>query len=224
MRCPTFPRYFAALCTAAFFLAAAATAPAQVIVYKLFFETTGKTLNYEFYDGGYFVCDAPNGTGTFVLTVRAADHRRYYNAEGSGEIFYINDGNKRLAVLKASAATIASYQATGEIDGPKSIGAGFKMPFARELDGYMLASQEEGDAVLDDDGDTRTEGFAGYSRMKLRFEQNLTGDYNADYLDVGGAVDAIAALLERRGYVAENEDDDVNTTSTTVNTGATVAP
>jgi hypothetical protein len=194
-------------------------ASAQVLVYKLFFETTGETLNYDFYDGGYFVCEAPRGDGTFILTVKAIDHKRYYTTATGGSLFYIHDRRKYLAVLTADGGTDganATYQATGDIDGSTKIGGSIRMPIARSLDGYLVASQETGDPVVDDsnDGQNRTDGFAGYSRMKVRLDSGRTKDYNNDMLTQGEAVDAITKYLRDRGY---NEE----TTTTTTASGST---
>jgi hypothetical protein len=185
-------------------LASSLSAGAQVLVYKLSFEKTGKTLNYDFYDGGYFVCTGPRGEGTFILTVRA-NGQRYYTTAAGGTLFYINDGGERLAVLTANGGdggASATYQATGNIDGSKSIGGGFAMRYARDLDGYLLASQESGDAVVSD-GSDRTEGFAGYSRIKVRIDNDKTRQYNDDVLTQEEAVTELEEYLDNHGYLTE---------------------
>lgn len=209
MRIAPFPRPLALI-----FLGLLATlagplaAKAQVLVYKLQFETTGKTLNYDFYDGGYFVCTAPKGEGTFILTVRAVNNTLYYTTADGGNLFYIEDRGKRLAVLTASGGTTgatSTYQATGDIDGARSIGGSISMPYARDLDGYLLASQETGDPVIDDPNDPNdlSDGFAGYSKIKARIDTGKTKDYNEDDLTVAEAVTEVTTYLKNRHYVAE---------------------
>jgi hypothetical protein len=214
MRIPSLSRTSLIFLGALGLVAGPITASSQVLVYKLQFETTGKTLNYDFYDGGYFVCPAPRGEGTFILTVRTQGQSLYTTADG-GDLYYVEDGGKRLAVLTASGDN-ASYQATGDIDGARSIGGSISMPYSRDLEGYLMAAQETGDAVVGSSTDDE-DGFAGYSRIKARIDTGKTREYNEDGLTVDEAVTELEAYLELNRYKEETTTTPTPTPTPTPN-------
>jgi hypothetical protein len=189
-------------------LAVSSAANGQVLVYKLFFHTTGDTINYEFYNGGYFVVESPRGTGTFVLTLD--EHgEKLYDSSGSGEMFFIRKderSNRMIAVLRAEGAGSGSsaqayFQATGKVGGGVRLGGGFAAPVSESLEGFMVASGS-GEPIADGDSgnDTEAPGFAGQARMKASLDDGLTQEFNANFLDVSAAVAALETHLEQDGF------------------------
>jgi hypothetical protein len=194
-------------------LGVSSQAISQVVVYKVKFEKTGESLNYESYEGGFFVTNFNDSIGNVILTITDGAFRYYVEVEEAGELFLIRNEGKRVAVFRASGTNAngvtVSYQAIGKVKRSVKIGGGYAAPIARKLEGYLLASASERDAAADDESNDEfdeTVGFAGSSEIAIRFDADRTREYNERLFDVSDATDALIAELEQDGYDEEPED------------------
>lgn len=181
-----------------------APAPAQVGVYEVSFRETGTTLNYDFYTGGYFITDLPQGSGNFILTIRENARRFYSNTTGSGQLFLVRDGSIRMSAVSAEGGTdsaTSTLLATGASFERTNIGGSISLPVTRRLSGMFLAYEAGGNPG----GDTFrvTEGLAGFSEASMRFDLSLTREVNNDFLDVGQATTRVIEHLQRDGFLPE---------------------
>ncbi len=198
------------------------TTTAQVAIYDLDFKKTGNSLNYDFYDGGYFICELPEGTGTFILTAVRSGKKLYTTSTDSGSLILVEKGKQKMAVIGATGGSgnaTSSMLATGFHVESTNIGGGMKMPLAKKLTGTFMAFAADSDAVADDEN-AKTEGFAGNSDMKAELDSGDTRHVNGESMTVSEATTYMEELVARRGYTEETAEDDTGeeTTGTTVTT------
>ena len=193
-------------------LALGATAGAQVAVYELDLNETGTTLNYDFYTGGYFICEVPEGTGTFLLTLARNTSKFYAASTNSGELFVVTDGGSRLSAIAAdggSEGANSSLLVTGGKFERTNIGGSISMPVTRRLSGTFQAYSA---SLVTDEGTFREAvGLAGFSKASMRLDLALTREANNELLSVGEATELVIEELERRGFSEEPGDDDGDT-------------
>jgi hypothetical protein len=201
------------LLLAAMILGITSPAFSQVVVYKVKFEKTGESLNYESYEGGFFVTNFNESIGNVILTITDGAFRFYVQVGEAGELFLIRDEGKRVAVFRASGTNAngvtVSYQAIGKVKRSVDIGGGYAAPIARKLEGFLLASADSRDAAADEESNDlfdETVGFAGSSEIAIRFDKDRTREYNENLFDVNDATAALIQELEQDGFDEEPED------------------
>ena len=187
------------------FLTAGAVFPAsgQVAVYHVEFETEPASINFAFFQSGFLVMDGLQGTGSFILTYEDSGQTFYTLAENSAQWFVAKEGEQRKAVLRATAQTSSSlshYLAIGDLDELVSysrLGQDIAFEVASQLEGHVLASDDEAGAAFDPNADSR--GFAGMSSMALTYDKAATNSANFSNLDVALTVADLVADLEAAG-------------------------
>lgn len=191
----------------------------QVAVYRMDFKETGSSLNYDFYTGGYFVCDLPEGTGTFIFTIEENTRKLYTTSTNSGSLFVVKDGSIRMAAIGATGGTGNANSAllvTGSTFDSTNIGGGTRMPVVKSLSGTFLAYTQDGSTTTTNDTTTSlsaTSGLAGFAKASFSLDSSLTRHANADLLTVSEAVDLVVADLVRRGFTEEDNTDTNDTVS-----------
>ncbi len=185
-------------------LLAAVSTHAQVGVYELDLNDTGTSLNYEFYTGGYFITDLPEGSGTFVFTVERNARRFYADSQGSGQLFIVEDGSSMLSAISGSGdqdEISASLLLTGGKFSVINIGGSISMPVTRNLSGSFQASSS---SFVTNEGTFReTIGVAGFSDASMKLDLSLTRHVNNNREDVSTATQTVIDDLERRGFNPE---------------------
>ncbi len=197
-------------------VAAMACAHAQVGVYRMSFKETGSSLNYDFYTGGYFVCELPEGTGTFIFTTEENTQKLYTTSAGAGELFIVKDGDIRMAGIGATGDVGNADSAllvTGSKFDKTNIGGGMRMPVVKKLSGTFLAfivegTRGDGGGSTGTSGLSQSSGLAGFAKASFTLDSALTRDANADLLSVSETVNLVTARLERNGYQPENDQDE----------------
>jgi len=192
------------------------TASAQIAVYKLAFKKTGRSLNFGFYDGGYFIVEAPRGTGTFVFLIEENGGRFYTTSSEAGELFISQDGDLRMASIAGTGGTSGATSlllASGFNIRSTSLGAGIRVPLADELGGFLTAYGTDPTAT---DGETTTtqSSFAGSAEVRAKIDINYTRLANKDLSDVSEATALVISELEQRGFRPEPTDGTDGETAT----------
>ncbi len=187
-------------------LLAAASAHAQVGVYEIDLNETGTTLNYEFYTGGYFITDLPEGSGNFVFTTERNTRRFYSTVNSSGDLFIVTDGDSKLSTVSGrsvdSSNTISSsLLATGGKFSVTNIGGSISLPVTQNLSGQLQASSS---TFTTNEGTFReTVGVAGFSDVSMKLDRRLTRHVNNNLENVEEATDTVIEDLERQGFAPE---------------------
>ena len=180
--------------------------PAQLLVYRLELEPQGKALNFHFFEAGYFVAPLLGGTGTFLLSSRG-DRRGYIYSvvDDAGQLFagVERDGDTKAVLASSSTSGTArtGFFAIGDVNFTlKTTGPQFKLSarVAKQLAGVAFAADDESAASAPaSDGSV---GMGGMAELKVHLEETWTKRVNSKGYDLDAAVDALAALLESRGY------------------------
>ncbi len=190
-------------------LLAAPSAEAQVLVYRLHFSSEGRSLNLSFYKGGYFVTNAPQGSGTFVFLTEDGGRRIYTVAAGSGRLFFSRDGNLMMASIGGAGGTEGAeslFLASSFNIKSGGIGGGMSIPFAQELKGYFTAFGTDLPAPTALSG--MDASFAGTLAARASYDRRLTREANTQFLTVDETVRLVIREIERRGYRPESQGDE----------------
>ncbi len=220
------------LCLGLVFLAlfATHTVKAQVLIYRFEFEEEGDRVNFEFFDGGFAIIQAPGGANApaaVVLTFHdfvsgtgfARSLRRFYLERNVGELFFIEDtgDGETYGVYRISGAQVnedtTTWQAFGELGDFVRIGGGLGTNVVERLKGMALSSGPEVEVDRNDDGLITDEaieilpGFAGMVEMEMRFDRGRTREINDTefQISVGEAADIIITELEQDGFLNADE-------------------
>lgn len=223
-------------------LVMAAASNAQVGVYRMNFKETGSSLNFDFYTGGYFVCGLPEGTGTFIFTIEENTRKLYTTSVEGGELFFVNDGDIRMASIGATGGNIGNASSallvTGSTFDSTNIGGGIRMPVVKKLSGTFLAyimegtrkgnsggSTTDGSTTTNTSSTSTTNGLAGFANASFTFDAQLTRRANADLLTVADTVTLVTKYLELNRYEKETDDSsgDSGTTTDTTNSGTPIS-
>ncbi len=188
---------------------------AQVAIYEMEFEREDRSINFSFFDGGFFVMDGLTGAGSFVFTFQEVENNRlkdlYITSENSAETFTAIKKGTRKAVVRATAQTttgLSHYLAIGELEESLPVqlrGQELRFEVATTLRGYVLASDDESDVDFTDE--TETLGFAGLASMKMNLDRIRSLDANRLNQTTTETVAALVAELEDFGFEAEGAGD-----------------
>jgi hypothetical protein len=192
----------------------AATAQAQLLIYNLELNKTGRSVNYIFFDEGYLVVDLAASTFSSVIVLTDPNKFSFYQSAGlvSGNYSTILDytGNDNAVMFGASSgADNAALQVIGAIESNRNIGGDQRSNLSRKLSGYFLASGAQvnastgngtGNSTTSNGTATSFEyGYAGFSKATATYDSNLTRQANNQGLDSAGALDLIGQILSNRG-------------------------
>jgi hypothetical protein len=208
----------ASLLAVAFILGAISSAQAQdvepeatghAIVYKLEFEKSGDSINFDFFDSGYFVGpidgSSVSGLGTFIFLSRSNDEKTFVVVPDSGLLYIAKKGTRVRMVIgggNVAETGFSTYLAMGEVNTTMRV-SGRKLRLALTLTGSAIAAADESDLEGTDNEPTDgTLGLAGQLKMDAKLQRGFTFTANAD----GGgdttdtAVGLVTAQLEAFGY------------------------
>jgi hypothetical protein len=180
-------------------------AQAQLLIYNLSLEKTGRSVNYTFFDSGYLVVDLAASTFSSVIVLTDPNTFTYYQTAGlvTGSYSTMLDysGYDHAVLFGASSGTDnAALQVIGAIESNRNIGGDQRSNLARKLRGYFLASGAQVNASTGNGTATSFEyGYAGSSEATATYDSNLTKQANNQGLDSAGALDLIGQILANRG-------------------------
>jgi len=183
---------------------------AQLLIYDLSLEKTGRSVNYTFFDSGYLVVDLAASTFSSVIVLTDPNSFTFYQTAGlvTGSYSTMLDysGTDNAVLFGASSGTDnAALQVIGAIESNRNIGGDQRSNLARKLRGYFLASGAQvnastGNGTISNGTTTSFEyGFAGASEATATYDSNLTKQANNKGLDSAGALDLIGQILANRG-------------------------
>lgn len=202
----------ASLCAALALMAGALPAAAQVAVYKIDFKRSGRGLNFDFYDGAYFITTAPQGAGTFVFLVSEGARRYYTVAPNAGQLFLSRDGGIVMASVAGSAGAAgaaAGAQSLLLLNGfdvrSRGIGGGLAAPLAEDLRGYFSAyrSSVSGNGTGNGTVSFAEDKFAGFAEAYGRLDARLSREINSRLGGVAEGTSVVIERVKRQGYVQE---------------------
>ena len=192
----------AALVLVSGILACAASAQAQLAIYRLEFEKTGTSINYGFYDEGYVIADAAGGPATWFLTFRDEDtlQNHFITIEEFGSLFYANKAELTRAVISAAAATgtpqttfLMVGDLTRDVDSDN-----ITVKVAGNLNGYAISADDESELPFDSrEGNI---GYAGASEIKATFQTERSDAASRDRQTIADALADIVEMFESRGF------------------------
>lgn len=199
-------RFIPLFCAALLWLAGAAAAPAQWLVYELRFTPEEESVNFSFYTGGYVVVPAGGGEATIVLTTEEGG-RFYAVAESSGKYFVAANASVRKAVFAAAAFTGTS-QAFYTVSGPMnrslllngSTGSQ-SWRVAESLTGRLMAADDESVTGPAADGSF---GVVGSALITGTLREDLTANVSSAFGSQNVATAYIIELLEKYGYTPDD--------------------
>jgi hypothetical protein len=180
-------------------------AQAQLLIYNLSLEKTGRSVNYTFFDSGYLVVDLAASTFSSVIVLTDPNTFTYYQTAGlvTGSYSTMLDysGYDQAVLFGASSGTDnAALQVIGANESNRNIGGDQRSNLARKLRGYFLASGPQVNASTGNGTATSFEyGYAGSSEATATYDSNLTKQANNQGLDSAGALDLIGQILANRG-------------------------
>lgn len=192
--------------------AAPTSADAQVLVYDLEFEEFDHSINFAFFERGFFVVEALGGNGSFVFTFEDEGRDFYLTAADAGELFFAVKPGMERAVMRASAVTDSAqtqYLVIGKLDSTVSFnlrGQRVSARVATRMTGNVLASDSEPDVEFTPDAEI---GFAGFAQMSAKLDEKRTLEAKRTDQTVAGAVQGIIDQLTELGFEddALREDD-----------------
>lgn len=185
-------------------------AQAQLLIYNLSLEKTGRSVNYTFFDSGYLVVDLAASSFSSVIVLTDPNTFTYYQTAGlvTGNYSTMLDysGYDHAVLFGASSgADNAALQVIGAIESNRNIGGDQRSNLARKLRGYFLASGAQvnastGNSTTSNGTATSFEyGYAGSSEATATYDSNLTKQANNQGLDSAGALNLIGQILANRG-------------------------
>lgn len=192
----------------AFFAAALAAtvvpAGAQLLIYDLALEKTGRSVNFANFEGGYLVVDTTAATFDSLIVANDPNTFAPYQAPGfvGGSYSLTRDYSGRVhAVLFGASSTgdNAALQVLGPIDSNRNVGGKLRANVSEKLRGFLLASSPESTSGGNGTATTFEYGFAGSDRAAATYNPNLTRQANSQSLDGAGALNFLGILLSNRG-------------------------
>jgi hypothetical protein len=188
------------------------SADAQVLVYDVEFEEFDSSINFTFFERGFFVVEALGGNGSFIFTFEDDGKDFYLTAADAGELFFAVKPGMERAVMRASAVTDSAqtqYLIIGKLDSTVSFnlrGQRVSARVATRMTGNVLASDSEPDVEFTPDAEI---GFAGFAQMSADLNEKRTLQAKRTDQTVAGAVQGIIDELTELGFEddAQREDD-----------------
>lgn len=205
-------RRFLGFCLAALILVGFATpASAQVLVYKLRFESE-RSINLDFYNEGYFIVPASGGTGSFIFMVNTS-REKVYSPTTPGKLFpaLTKDDSLKWIVSATSgstgstttASTGSSYVCFGSVNqSVRLTGPTFdvRTKISPSLRGSVNAYSDESASGPANDG---TMSFAAVLDFRMSYDKDRTSSANKKGQSVAQATAAMIEELRRRGFRSE---------------------
>lgn len=202
MRSPGTPRRTLLILIALLMLSPVASkvADAQVVIYKLTFRNEiGRSINLEFFTGGFFVAPADGGIGSFVFTRGKGKDKTYTVVENSGQYFVAFNKKQRQGLITAGGGqgtAISGYQLFGNLNSTlRKDGVSYRVP--RSLRGVCVAADSELD--FDEPAPDGSQGFAGMLDIYAQYQTEFSKRSDS----ISEALEEIRERLERLGHVEE---------------------
>jgi len=203
-------RFFYALLASLVLVASSASA--QLLIYDLSLDKTGRSVNYTFFDRGYLVVDLAASTFSSVIVLSDPNTFTHYQTAalvtGGYDTLLDYSGYDNAVLFGTSSGTDnAALQVIGKIESNKSIGGKKRSKLANKLQGYFLTSGAQVDASTSNSSNSTTSnstttfeyGFAGFSKATATYDSNLTTKANNAGLDSADALNLIGQILSNRG-------------------------
>jgi len=203
-------RFFFALLASLVLVASSASA--QLLIYDLSLDKTGRSVNYTFFDRGYLVVDLAASTFSSVIVLSDPNTFTHYQTAalvtGGYDTLLDYSGYDNAVLFGTSSGTDnAALQVIGKIESNKSIGGKKRSKLANKLQGYFLTSGAQVDASTSNSSNSTTSnstttfeyGFAGFSKATATYDSNLTTKANNAGLDSADALNLIGQILSNRG-------------------------
>lgn len=213
-------RRVSALWLAVLVLAGIATsATAQVLVYKLRFESE-RSINLDFYNEGYFVVPSAGGSGSFIFTVNTPKEKSY-SPTTPGRLFPALTGKDSLKWIVSATSggtgttastTGSSYVCFGSVNrSVRLTGPTFdiRTNISPSLRGSVNAFSDESASGPASDG---TMSFAAVLDFKMSYDKDRTSSANKKGQSVAQVTTALITELTRRGFKPEVTVAPVTTT------------
>jgi len=208
------------------------SARAEIAVYDLSFDSTGKTVNYSFLEGGYLVVDEATGGVTSIVVLTDPTTRLSYYTTGLLDGTYITmieEGtNAEYGAIYAMSNSGAdadniAFQIFGKTSKFTNVGGGTQLNIPRKFSGYMLASSAESSSVnATTQIVTYTYGFAGASKVASRLQDDLTTKANNSRISAASELEILGEILVQRGI--NPEASPTATATATATASATTSP
>jgi hypothetical protein len=189
----------------------AAPASAQVLVYKLRFESE-RSVNLDFYNEGYFVVPSAGGAGSFIFMVNTP-REKSYSPTTPGRLFpaLTKDDSLKWIVSATSGGTGgtttstsgSSYVCFGSVNQwVRLTGPTFdvRTRISPSLRGSVNAFADESATGPARDG---TMSFAAVLDFRMSYDKDRTSSANKKGQTVAKVIEALILELERRGFDAE---------------------
>lgn len=190
----------------------ASSASAQLLIYDLSLDKTGRSVNYTFFDSGYLVVDLAASTFSSVIVLSDPNTFTPYQTAGlvtgSYDTMLDYSGYNHAVLFGTSSGTDnAALQVIGKIESNKSIGGKKRSNLANTLRGYFLTSGAQVDASTSNSSNSTTSnstttfeyGYAGFSKATATYDSKLTTKANNEGLDSADALNLIGQILSNRG-------------------------
>jgi len=185
----------------------------QVLIYDLFLDKTGGSVNYAFFDSGYLVVDLAASTFSSVIVLTDPNKFSYYQTagllSGSYETMLDYAGYDHAVMFGASSGTDnAALQVVGDIQSNSNIGGEQRSKLAKKLQGYLMASGAQVDAVTNNSSNSTTSnatvtsfeyGYAGFSKATAFYNIRLTKHANNKGFGSAAALNLVGEILSNRG-------------------------
>ena len=204
------PRFLYALLASLVLLASSASA--QLLIYDLSLDKTGRSVNYTFFDRGFLIVDLAASTFSSVIVLSDPNTFTQYQTAGlvtgSYDTMLDYSGYNHAVLFGTSSGTDnAALQVIGKIESNKSIGGKKRSKLANKLQGYFLTSGAQVDASTSNSSNSTTSngtttfeyGYAGFSKATATYDSNLTTKANNEGLDSADALNLVGQILSNRG-------------------------
>lgn len=191
----------------------ASSSLADVVIYTIDFDKTGRSVNDPGFESGIIIIDTETRTFNSILILPdPTTGQPYYTTDlltgnylevleddNSGDIFGVLAGTSG----GGEEADGIGLQVTGKTSGNVGIGPGSSTRIAKKMTGVFFANQSEVFTSIDESTTVFEFGFASSYRATARFDQGSTKDANNQRLDAATTLSRITATLENRGISPE---------------------
>lgn len=196
-------------------------------IFRLTFATTGDSINYRPYQGGYYVTPLEGGTGSIILTLVTGNTKQYFTYQSFGDSFVAVKGSTKKMVFSATAASTVSttvFYAIGDTD--TDVNTEFRngsadLKVATKMTGYAVSADSEKDLPFSGSGTSI--GVAGVSILTCKYDESQTRTANDAGNTVGDAITTIIAQLTKSGYTDGLASTTGNTAGGTTSTAASTS-